>query len=178
MPEKVGYDLVTKKCTMKSFKKKLLPDDAADKHRIHINVPSVQDYMVKDPITFKEDTEILHVVDTFLENCITGAPVVDGEGNLKGLIDDKDCLKVLIDYAYFPSEPGDSTQVKDYMTNVMKTISPDKDILEVAATFFETKYKRLVVVDAHNKVVGQISRRDILRAIRDLGDEEIREMEK
>lgn len=52
-------------------------------------------------VTFQPDTEIREVVKTLLKHEITGAPVLDGNGALLGLIDDKDCLKVLIDTAYY-----------------------------------------------------------------------------
>ena len=126
----------------------------------------VTDYMIpaKKLITFTAETQIMEVVDSLLENRITGAPVLNSKKELVGLIDDKDCLKILFDVAYHNQPVKDST-VKSYMTNVMKTISSNTDIMAVADTFLNTKYKRLLVVDDHGKLLGQISRRDILRAI-------------
>ena len=50
----------------------------------------------------------------------------------------------------------------------MKTVNEDTSISEAANIFLETKYKRLLVVNRDGKLVGQISRRDVLRAVRDL----------
>ena len=128
----------------------------------------VTDYMIisKKLITFQPETKIGDVVEALLENEITGAPVLNDKMELVGLIDDKDCLKVLFDIAYH-NQPVINATVADYMTNVMKTISVHANIIEVADTFLHTKYKRLLVVDDAGKLQGQISRQDILRAIRD-----------
>jgi predicted transcriptional regulator len=54
------------------------------------------------------------------------------------------------------------------MSNVMKSITVNENILDVASVFISSPYKRLLVMDDNNKLVGQISRRDILRAINEL----------
>jgi predicted transcriptional regulator len=54
------------------------------------------------------------------------------------------------------------------MTDVYKIIHIDSDIVDAANIFLQSKYKRLLVVDDKGKLKGQISRRDILRAIKDL----------
>ncbi len=128
---------------------------------------SVADYMVTNLITFKPDTAIMDAIKTLLLNSIAGAPVLNQKKELVGLIDDKDCLKVLFDSSYH-NQPVNKNTVADYMTNVMRTISVNADIFEVADIFLSTKYKRLLVVDDHQKLVGQISRQDILRAINDI----------
>ena len=130
--------------------------------------PLVTNYMtsVEKLITFHPDTHITDVVDVLLEKKITGAPVLNNNQELVGLIDDKDCLKVLFDIAYH-NRPMLNSTVADYMTNVMKSISIHANIVDVADTFLKTKYKRLLVVDERGKLCGQISRRDILSAIHD-----------
>ncbi len=126
----------------------------------------VVDYMTKDLTTFRPDTQILEVVDTLLEKGITGAPVLNDKKEIVGLVDDKNCLRMLFDGAYH-NQPVENKTVAHYMTNVMKTVSPDTDIFEVADIFLTTIYKRLLVVDDRGKLLGQISRRDVLRAIHD-----------
>ncbi len=102
-----------------------------------------------------------------LENRITGAPVLNEKNEVVGLIDDKDCLNILVGSAYYNHPVGKDT-VASYMSNIMKSISVHDDIVDVANIFLSTKYKRLLVMDDDGKLVGQISRRDILRAIKDL----------
>jgi CBS domain-containing protein len=127
----------------------------------------VTKYMATDLITFTPETDILEVINTLLEKNITGAPVLNERKELIGLIDDKDCLRVLIDSAYH-NQPVSNRTVRHYMTNVMQTISVDANVVEVANEFLNSKYKRFLVLDDTGKLVGQVSRRDILRAIRSL----------
>lgn len=150
---------------MKNFQQKSLNDPQKD---LKFNTPLVTEYMVpaKKLLTFKPDTPIMEVLDTFLENRITGAPVLNAKGEVMGLIDDKDCLNILVGSAHY-NHPVEMETVSAYMSNVMKTISSDSDILHVANTFLTTPYKRLLIIDNHGKLVGQISRRDILRAIKE-----------
>jgi len=150
---------------MKNFQNKLVDKD----HRTTVaEIPSVQDYMTRKLITFKEDTDINVVIKSLLENRISGAPVLNDYGQVIGLIDDKDCLNVLFGNAY-NRLPSTTDTVSNYMSNVMKSISMDQNIMQVASVFVSSPYKRLLVVDENKKLVGQISRRDILRAIHELG---------
>lgn len=152
---------------MKNFQQKAV-ETPAPKQEFK-SVP-VTKYMATDLITFHPETEIQEVINTLLSKRITGAPVVNEHKELVGLIDDKDCLKVMFDSSYH-NQPMDNHTVAHYMTSVMKTIPTNCDIYEVANIFLTTKYKRLVVVDDNGKLKGQISRRDILRAIHDLNEQ-------
>ena len=84
-----------------------------------------------------------------------------------GVIDDKDCLHVIVDSAYH-NLPIRKRIVSSYMTDVYKKIPFDSDIVDVANIFLSTNFKRLLVVDFNGKLMGQISRGDILRAIQDV----------
>ncbi len=150
---------------MKNYQQK--PVKSNEKNREFKPAP-VTDYMIKADklITFQPEMEIMEVVETLLKNKITGAPVLNDRKELVGLIDDKDCLKVVFDIAYH-NQPMKDTTVAQYMTNVMKTIPAQANIVDVADTFLSTKYKRLLVVDDDGKLIGQISRQDILQAIHD-----------
>jgi predicted transcriptional regulator len=151
---------------MKNFQQKSLDVDQKDRK---LKAPSVTAYMTeaKKLITFSPETEISVVINSLLENRITGAPVLNEKKEVVGLIDDKDCLNLLVSGAYY-NHPVDKETVASYMSNVMKSISINDDIMNVARIFLETKYKRLLVMDDNGKLAGQISRRDILRAIKDL----------
>jgi predicted transcriptional regulator len=152
---------------MKNYKQKAVERPS---YKRDFTPSPVTDYMIRAEklITFSPDTEILDVVDTLLKHAITGAPIIDNKKKLVGLIDDKDCLKVLFDMAYH-NQPVKNTTVTHYMTNTMKTISHRANIMDVADTFLTTKYKRLLVVDDNGELKGQISRQDVLSAIRDFG---------
>lgn len=149
---------------MKNFQTKLAVKDTDKTKR---QIPSVEDYMTRDLITFTKDTDINVVIKSLLDNRISGAPVLNDRGQVVGLIDDKDCLNVLFGNAY-NRLPTSTDTVSNYMSNVMKSISIDQDIMDVASVFISSPFKRLLVMDDDNKLVGQISRRDILRAIKEL----------
>ena len=149
---------------MKNFKNKVATADVKDRG---FKAPSVTDYMVSKLITFTPDTKISTVIDSLLKNRITGAPVLNDSKEVVGLIDDKDCLNTLVGGAMY-NHPVSEDTVANYMSNVMKTITVNEDILDVANIFLRTPYKRLLVLDDDGKLVGQISRRDILRAIKEL----------
>ncbi len=151
---------------MKNFQQKSL---AAESKNRQLQAPPVTDYMtsIRKLITFKPETEISEAIKSLLENRITGAPVLNDKNEVVGLIDDKDCLKVLVASAYY-NQPAEKDTVANYMSNVMKSISVHDNIVDIANTFLQTPYKRLLVMDDDRKLVGQISRRDILRAINEL----------
>lgn len=148
---------------MKNFQQKSLD---SSKKNLKIDAPSVVEYMTKDLITFKKETPIKEVIETLLKKRITGAPVLNDKNEVVGLIDDKDCLNVLVASAYYNQPSADT--VSNYMTRVMKSASVHDNIVDIANTFVHSKYKRLLVMNDDGKLVGQISRRDILRAIKDL----------
>ena len=149
---------------MKNFQTRLVDTDFKKPER---HVPSVEEYMTKKLITFKKDTKINVVIKSLLDNRISGAPVLDDAGKVVGLIDDKDCLNVLFGNVYNQFPPTKAT-VSDYMSNVMRTINVNQNILDVAAIFTSSPFKRLLVMDDNDRLVGQVSRRDILRAIKEL----------
>jgi len=129
--------------------------------------PSVTQYMTKDLITFKPEMDINVAINSLLKHRISGAPVLNNNNEVVGLIDDKDCLNVLFGSVYNRTPVGPET-VSNYMSNVMKSCSVHDNILDVAYVFSTSPYKRLLVKDDNNKLVGQISRRDILSAIKDM----------
>jgi predicted transcriptional regulator len=53
-----------------------------------------------------------------------------------------------------------------FMTDVVSTVKPNSDLFSVADVFLQHNFRRMPVVEG-KKLVGQISRRDVLRAIQD-----------
>ena len=76
-------------------------------------------------------------------------------------------MGTIVDSVYH-NAPIRQKKVSSYVTDVYKTISIDADIVDAANEFLKSNYKRLLVVDHAGKLKGQISRRDILRAIKDV----------
>ena len=124
---------------------------------------SVEKYMAKDEVTLTPNLSVNEAIDIILNHKVTGAPVLDNERKIIGMLTEKDCLRLLIDSAYNNMPFGDK-KVSDYMSPVVKSVSVDSDILDVANEFLTTNFRKFPVV--HNeKLVGQVSRRDILKAI-------------
>ncbi len=125
---------------------------------------SVQDYMAHHLVTFTPDMDLQTAVDLLLEKGISGAPVIDKLGNIVGILSERDCLKVTLNASYHGEKIG---KVADFMATDVKTIDADTSILEVAKLFLANPYRRYPVMD-ENRLVGQISRRDVLRALQRL----------
>jgi len=149
-----------------NFKPKL-EKKSTDSNTVVKEYEPIINYMATELFTFSEETEIIDVIDTLLEKRISGAPVLNTKGEIIGVIDDKDCLGTIVDSVYH-NAPIRKKKVSSYMTDVYKTINIDADIVDAANEFLKSNYKRLLVIDASGKLKGQISRRDILRAIKDV----------
>ncbi len=124
---------------------------------------TVKKYMATDLITFKPETGIDEAMKIILKHKITGAPVVDDHGRLVGMLSESDCIKTILDGPY-NNLPGGTGTVSNYMSRKVVTIDVNKTILELAYEFMNTAYRRFPVIEK-GKLVGQISRSDILRAI-------------
>jgi CBS domain-containing protein len=111
--------------------------------------------------TLNPETQILDAVDFLLEKHVTGAPVVDGENRVVGILTEKDCLNLLAAGADAGVPQG---CVADFMTTEVQTIPSDMDVYFCAGLFMNTTVRRFPVVD-QGKLVGAITRFDILRAI-------------
>ena len=123
----------------------------------------VADYMSRRVITLSPNQSVHDAIRVLLEHKISGAPVVDAAGQLMGMFSESDCLKGALEASYHDTEIG---AVSEYMTLDLQTVSGQTSILDAAEIFLADHRRRLPVVD-DGKLVGQISRRDLLRAMDD-----------
>ena len=128
---------------------------------------SIKEFMAKQLITFQSDTPIETAMESFLENKISGAPVLDDQGKLVGVLSEKDCMRTLFESSYYNNLGG---FVREYMSTDLKTINIHDTLSNVADEFIKSRFRRFPVMEG-DKLVGQISRRDILRAIVKLSNE-------
>jgi len=77
------------------------------------------------------------------------------------MLSEQDCMKVALHAGYHGELGG---RVSEYMSTDVKTIDADTSILELAELFLKSPYRRFPVMK-DNRLVGQISRRDVLRAM-------------
>ena len=121
----------------------------------------VRDYMAANPITVTPDTPILQAVHLLIEHRISGMPVMDLRGNVVGMLSESDCLPIAIQASYHEELGG---SVAEYMSREVRTVDADDSIVELAEEFLQSKLRRFPVME-RQRVVGQISRRDVLRAL-------------
>lgn len=121
----------------------------------------VKDYMARTLVTFKPETDVLDAVHTLVASRIAGAPVVDDHGHLLGMLSEYDCMKVALDAGYHGTAGG---PVSEYMSDGVETVDADMSIVDLAQVFINKKFRRFPVMHG-TRLVGQISRRDVLRAL-------------
>ena len=119
---------------------------------------TVRDLMTSQPLTVREQVTVEEATRKLLERAVSEVYVVDEDGRLLGTVSDFALLKARIIQAD-SQEP-----VTRFMSRNMVLLNPDMRLDEVAGYFRESCYPRLAVIDG-GRVVGQPSRRDVLRAM-------------
>jgi len=124
----------------------------------------VRDYMAGSIVSFKPETDVLDAIHELVRHRIAGAPVVNDQGELVGMLSELDCLKVSLNAGYYGDWGG---PVADFMTPDVETVDADMNIVDLAQKFIDCRFRRFPVL-RNNRLVGQISRRDVLRALTNL----------
>lgn len=125
---------------------------------------STKDYMTTDVITVAPEMNIHAAIKLLVDKRISSTPVVDNNGNLIGILTTRDCLNVAFSASYHKDSGG---RVADYMSGDVETIDAASDIVEVADLFLKSHYRRFPVI-TNDRLVGLISRYDVLKALADL----------
>lgn len=113
--------------------------------------------------TFTPETPISEAIQFLNTHKISGAPVIDGQGCLVGMLSEKDCLKVALQSSYYEDWVGGA--VSEYMTSDVETVEDSASVVDLAEKFLDSTYKRFPVLNEDGSLVGQISRSDVLRAL-------------
>lgn len=123
-----------------------------------------RDYMARNLVVLAPEMDVLHAIGIFVEKQISGAPVLDRFGTLVGMLSEKDCMRIALAAGYYGEWGG---RVEEYMHAPVATIDADMPIVEVAQLFAEREYRRYPVTE-DARLVGQISRSDVLRALQEI----------
>ena len=123
--------------------------------------PRIKNYMSRELITLTPEMEINRAMNLLIDNKISGAPVLDANANLVGMLSQKDCLKAALHASYY-REWGDT--VADYMSDRPEALDAELDLVEAAEAFLASSFRRFPVM-SEGRLVGQISRSDLLRAL-------------
>ncbi|HEY9163541.1 MAG TPA: CBS domain-containing protein [Magnetovibrio sp.] len=121
-------------------------------------------YMTTDLVTLSPSDDIHVAMQELVDNRISGAPVLAGSGQLVGILTKKDCLNVVFRSSYHQDWAG---RVEDFMKGPVETLEAGMPLIAAAEYFANSKYRRFPVL-REGRMVGLISRHDILRALTDL----------
>ena len=133
----------------------------------HPHVPTVREIMTRKLVTLRPETAAADAGALLLKNGISGAPVVDAEGHLLGLLSEFDCLRAVASSDYEMDGHDAIEHVGELMSREPMTIAPDADLFTLAHEFVSRRVRRFPVVE-NGVLIGQVSRRDALRAALDL----------
>jgi len=122
---------------------------------------TVADIMVTRLVTFMPDTSIHDAIRVLLDRRISGAPVVDADGTLVGVLSKKDCLKIVFSSQYHDDRGG---PVRDFMSTAVETLDAEQDVVSATQRFLDSHIRRFPVL-REGKLVGQVSRADILKVL-------------
>ncbi len=151
-----------------------------------------KDIMSTNVLTVPESMTVIELASFFTEKMISGAPVVDHDGNLVGVVSLSDIVRTEgrrsaivkeqheADYYLhgwenrlnedelqeFHLEDDDGLTVRDIMTPLIFKVSEDTPITEMADIMIGGRIHRLIVT-RDEKVVGIVSTLDMLKALRD-----------
>jgi len=127
---------------------------------------SVRHYMSNRLATLYERQDIREAVKVFTERNLFGGAVLDNVGNLVGILSVTDCIDAALRSGYHSGWRG---TVGDKMSRDIRTVDAEDSILDVAKMFMDDHYRRYPVLD-DNRVVGVVTRLDVLKALRTIGD--------
>ena len=124
------------------------------------------DIMTRKLVTLTPETEVFDAIDRLLKRRISGAPVVDAtdRGRFVGIFSERNAVSLLVDAAY---EGRAARTISRFVETDVHTITPDVDLLSIAQLFLHTNQRRLPVLE-EDRLIGQVSRRDVLRAAQTL----------
>ena len=137
------------------------------------NLPTARDVMTRKLIVFQPEMSAHEAAAVLVKNGISGAPVADKDGTLLGVLSEFDCLRAVASGQYLPDGHAGEHTVGEIMTDAPLTISPEMDLYAVAHEFVTRRVRRLPVLE-NGKLVGQVSRRDLFRALHDYQDKLLR----
>ena len=136
-------------------------------------IPVARDIMTTKLVTLRPQMFVAEAIKLLLKHSISGAPVVGPDGSLLGMFSELDCLQALANEE-FHEERDESRLVGDLMTRDGHTIPPELDLFRIAQAFVDLRVRRLPVME-EGQLLGQVSRRDVLRALDEMAGQQTEE---
>ncbi|ELJ8838190.1 CBS domain-containing protein [Vibrio parahaemolyticus] len=122
----------------------------------------VKDYMTLQAVTFTKDMSLTAALNKVMQSVTLGGPVIDENEKVVGFLSEQDLLDKLVKASYHCQ---DTHTVQECMHEDVLSVSPEMSVIELADMMKVGKPKMYPVVDDRGKLVGIITRRDVLRAI-------------
>lgn len=150
----------------------------------------VIDLMAVEVVSVRPETSLKEAARIMVDLGISGLPVTDDDGSIRGVVTEGDFLRKELERGQLggasalgalfrqPGPEADAETVGEIMTTEVHTVGTDASLVEAARMMAEHGVKRLPVVDHDEKVVGVISRHDIVEAFTrpdEVIEDEIRE---
>ena len=136
--------------------------ERAQKKRVTPSKLTVSDIMSSQLVLFTPEQSIHDVMQAFVKHRISGGPVVDNKGILIGVISEADCMKEISDSRYF-NMPILDKSVGHFMTEKVDIIESNMSVFDAAAKFSKSSRRRYPVLQ-NGRLVGQVSRKDVVIA--------------
>lgn len=130
---------------------------------------SIKDCITKDFARIQPDMPVAEASAQLIKKASLGGPVIDENDKLVGWISEQECLQATLQVVYHNTRVA---IVKDLMQSNVITVGLDSDPLEIAQQMLLAKPKSYPVIDKTGKVVGVLTRRNILTML----DNKLREL--
>ncbi|MFH1352522.1 MAG: CBS domain-containing protein [bacterium] len=117
-----------------------------------------KDIMTENVLTISPEATLADVIELLIAKKISGMPVIDAAEKMIGIISEKDILN----FAF--SGNIHNTKVREAMTEKVVSFPPDSDADKISLAISENKFRRVPIIE-DGKVVGIVSRRDIIRIL-------------
>jgi CBS domain-containing protein len=135
---------------------------------------TVQDVMTRDVASVAPEAPYRDVVDTLIGRRVSAAPVLDAGGRVLGVVSEADLLhkveavgeeehRRIIRAPRRAAAKAHAATAADLMTSPAITVGPDSSVVSAARQMESEKVKRMPVVDRDGRLIGIVSRRDLLR---------------
>ena len=121
-------------------------------------IPTARELMGAWYVTLRPEQDLEEAIRMLVARRASGAPVLDREGVLLGLLTEKDCLRVLANSAFGEIEGGSVVQ---FMSSIKRTVGAEMDLFSIAGVFLESNFPVLPVVEGE-RLVGRLDRQEML----------------
>lgn len=125
---------------------------------------TARDLMTTSLLTFKPKQTLLNAMQALLKYGVSGGPVVDEDGAVVGILSEVDCLRMIASDEFYSDDQEEGALVEQFMTRNGRTITADLGIYAISHYFLTSPIRRLPVVE-NGRLIGQVSRRDVLRGV-------------